>query len=97
MYTIRFHTLVLRKDFKNLSRDVQRKIVRAIYKKLTVDPFAFGKPLLHELKGYYRLRIDPYRIVYRVSKKEVTVFVIHVGLRKDFIVYLETAKRLGLL
>lgn len=68
-----------------------------IHKKLRLQPDIFGKPLAAELKGYYRLRLDPYRILYRVHKKEVIVYILQIGLRKDLTVYLEAAKRLKLL
>jgi len=71
--------------------------VRSIHKKLKTHPEAFGKPLFGELKGYYRLRIDPYRVIYRIEKEKILVFIIHIGLRKDFLAYIESAKRLGLM
>lgn len=94
MYKIVYHKLVLSKDFKKISKTDQRKILRAIHKKLYLSPDTFGKPLRGDLEGYYRLRIDHYRVIYRIKKKEVIVIVIHVGLRKDLLVYIETAKRL---
>ncbi|MBD3331111.1 hypothetical protein GF354_06350 [Candidatus Peregrinibacteria bacterium] len=96
MYKVYYHKLVLKEDFKNLSISDQRKIVKAIRKKLSKDPEAFGKPLKKELKGYYRLRVGFYRIIYRIEKKKVVVYIIKIGLRKDLKVYLESAKRLGL-
>lgn len=97
MYSISYHRLVLKEDFKKLSKADQTKIVTVIHKKLSLDPKAFGKPLLSDLKGYFRLRIGDYRVIYSISKKEIVVFVICVALRKDFIAYLEAAKRLKLL
>lgn len=95
MYTIVYQTLVIKEDFKKHSTHRQ-KILRAIHKKLTVDPIAFGKPLTGQLKGYFRLRVGEFRVIYKVEKQVVTVFVVKIGLRKDALVYLETARRLGL-
>lgn len=97
MYEILYHRLVLAKDFKKISAGDRRKIMRVIGKKLMTNPEVFGKPLQEELKGYYRLRIDPYRIIYRIEKQQVIVYILHIGLRKEFLVYLEAAKRLGLM
>lgn len=96
MYSIVYHQLVQKQDFKKISKGDQKKILRIIHKKLGIAPETFGKPLLGELKGYYRLRIDPYRIIFRVEREKIIVFVVLVGLRKDMIAYFEAAKRLGL-
>lgn len=97
MHKILYHKLVLSKDFKKISKSDRKKIINAIHKKLSLSPETFGKPLQSELKGYFRLRIDPYRVIYRIEKERITVFVIQIDLRKDFIVYIEAAKRLGLM
>lgn len=97
MYKIFYHKLVLSKDFKKVPKGDLRKIINAIHKKLFLSPETFGKPLQSELKGYFRLRIDPYRVIYRIEKERIFVFIVQIGLRKDFIVYLEAAKRLGLM
>lgn len=97
MWKIIAHPLVDKEDFRKIQKSDVQKILRIIYKKLTLDPKAFGKPLTGVLKGFYRLRIDPYRVVYKIEGTEVVVYIIKVGLRKDLIVYLEAAKRIGLI
>lgn len=97
MYQIKIHRLVDKEDFKRISVADQNKILSTIYKKLTIDPTAYGKPLLRELKKYYRIRIEDYRVIYSIDKDRVLVYVVKIGLRKDFLVYLEAAKRLRLM
>lgn len=97
MYQIFFHKLVIKEDLKKISPSDERRLKRVIHKKLTENPQAFGKPLVGDLKGFYRLRVDPYRIVYRVDGQKVMVFILHIGMRRDFEVYLEAAHRLKLL
>jgi mRNA interferase RelE/StbE len=97
MYEIVYHSLVLKDDFKKISKADQKKLVRAIDKKLTQAPDVFGKPLSAELRGYYRLRLDPYRVIYRIEKQKIIVYVIKIGLRKDLLAYIQAAKRLGLM
>ena len=97
MYKVRYHKLVLKEDFKGIQKGDQLKIVKAIKKKLARGPEELGKPLTGDLKGYCRLRVDVYRVVYRISKGRVEVLVIKVGLRKDMKAYIQAAKRLGLL
>lgn len=97
MFEILYHRLVMKDDFKKISPFDQKRILKTIQKKLTADPISFGKPLLGELKGYYRLRIDPYRVVYRVEGGQVIVFVLKIGMRRDSEAYIDAAKRLKLL
>lgn len=73
----------VQKDLKKISKDIQYIIRRAIEEKLMVDPLKFGLPLRRNLKGYMKLRVGDYRIVYSISKKTVTVHVIKIGHRKD--------------
>ncbi len=97
MHKILYHKLVLKDDFKSIPEADRRKIAKAIRKKLSKEPEVFGKALRKELKGYSRLRADFYRVIYRVDRGRVVVLIIKVGLRKDMKVYIEAAKRLGLL
>lgn len=63
-------------DLKSLDEAIQKRIIRAIQEKLTVDPYHFGKPLQHSLKGGRSLRIGDYRALYTIQGKEVRVFSI---------------------
>jgi mRNA-degrading endonuclease RelE of RelBE toxin-antitoxin system len=94
MYKIIFDQRVRDEDLKSLSKKDQYEILQAIYKKLSLNPFYFGKPLREPLQGFFRLRVTKYRVIYKIYKDEVTVEVIKIGLRKDFIVYAETMKRI---
>lgn len=97
MYEIIYNPLVSAKDFKKIPADAVRKILKTVHKKLVSHPEEFGKPLSAELKGYFRLRIDPYRVIYRIEKQKVIVYILHIGLRKDFLAYIEAARRLELM
>lgn len=94
MWTVRLHRLVLEEDLPDLDPSVQKRIVRAIEKKLTVNPRQYGEPLRGELFGYWKLRVDDYRVVYRMKENALEVFVIQVGIRRDFEVYEAVLKRL---
>ncbi len=52
---------------------------------LTYEPEQQGKPLTGELKGYRSLRAvgQRYRIIYRVERHKVRIFIIAIGLRKE--------------
>jgi len=94
MYKIVLHKKVYSEDLKELDKGEVEKIFKALKEKLGRDPIQFGKPLREALKGYYRLRVDFYRVVYKVVKQEVTVSVIKIGKRKDNEVYEDAVKRL---
>lgn len=93
MYRLRYDPHVFR-DLKKLDRSSQAKILKQIQKKLVHAPDDFGKPLRHELKGYWRLRVDDYRVIYEINRKTEEVTIWMVGQRKDDLVYLEFLKRM---
>ncbi len=84
MYKITLHKKVLSEDLEGLDKADVEKIFKAVKEKLGTDPVHFGKPLREELKGYYRLRVDFYRVVYQVKKQEVTVDGNEKGLAKHY-------------
>lgn len=94
MYKIVFHPAVIKDDLPKFNKLEQEKILSTIYKKLTVAPQSFGRPLIGKLKGFYKLRISDFRVVYELKKNEVMVLIFKIGQRKDSIVYEEAIKRL---
>ena len=65
-------------------RRIQTKISEVI-DGLTHDPELKGKALWDELSGFRSIRAvgQRYRIVYKVARGIVTVFVVAVGMRKE--------------
>ncbi|OGX08712.1 MAG: hypothetical protein A2Z88_01825 [Omnitrophica WOR_2 bacterium GWA2_47_8] len=94
MWSIRIHRLIFEEDFKNIPFVQQKHILSVIQKKLSVDPRAYGKPLTGPFVGYWRLRVEDYRVIYRIIQDRVIVSVIKVGIRKDDKVYQELFARL---
>ena len=94
MWQVKFHHLVISEDFKNIPPVYQERILKIIDRKLSLDPQAYGKPLRGNLSGYWRLRVEDYRVVYRIVKDKIVVLVIKVGIRKDDKVYEELLLRL---
>jgi mRNA interferase RelE/StbE len=90
-YILVYHPEVKAKDVPTLNRDVAKRIQRAIENRLTVEPQRYGEPLRRTLKGYWKLRVGDYRVVFRIVKTEVWIFAImH---RRD--VYQRIEKRLS--
>lgn len=73
----------VKKDLKKISKDIQYIIKRTIEEKLMEDPVKYGLPLRRNLKGYMKLRVGDYRIIYSVDKEIVTVHVIKIGHRRE--------------
>lgn len=94
MWEVKVHPLVLSEDLKGLDARIRRRLFQVIEERLTTDPENYGKPLLGPFKGYHRLRVEDYRIIYRIVKKEVRVLVLKIGIRRDEEVYRELFKRL---
>lgn len=95
MWTVRIHPLVFEEDFPRIDRAAQQRILKAIHKKLSLAPLEYGKLLSGPLKNYWRLRVDDYRVIYRVERETVEVFVIKAGVRRDERVYRELSLRIA--
>jgi len=75
-FDIIYHKLVVKEDILKLPAKDKERIKSAIEDKLVVSPETFGKPLRRQLKGYRKLRIGDYRVVFRIEKKTVKIFYI---------------------
>ncbi len=89
-YRLSYHPAVLREDLPRLNRDIRDRIQRALEQRLALEPAYYGEPLRHQLKGYWKLRVGNYRIIYRIESH--TVWIITIGHRKD--VYAVPVQRL---
>jgi len=94
MWQIKIHKLVVNKDLKKIPAHEAKLIIKTIYKKLSLSPEKYGEPLRHLLKGYRKLKISHYRVIYKVEKQQVIVLVLKVGIRRDAEVYKEMIPRL---
>jgi len=94
MWQVEIHPLVWEDDFDRLDPQARIRITKAIRSKLTTHPTEFGKPLTGPLRGYWRLRVDVYRVIYRVERQRLVVLVIKAGLRRDAEIYTEAIPRL---
>ena len=95
IWKVKIHKLVIDTDFKKIDKKDQSIIIKTIYKKLSTFPEKYGDPLRHNLKGYWRLKISAYRVIYRIEKEKVSVLVLKAGIRRDNEVYKDMLKRLN--
>ncbi len=75
-YTLLYHPLIATDDIPAIPRNVQRRLAQAIEARLTTAPERYGAPLRASLKGYWKLRVGDYRVVYKIVREEVWVLAI---------------------
>ena len=93
-WNVRIHKLVLSEDFASIGSVRQRIVLKAVGKKLSVDPKGYGTSLRGDLSGYWRLRVGDVRVIYRIDEKDVVVLVLKVGMRRNDEVYRQMLSRL---
>ena len=79
MYRLEFHPRA-QKELVRLTRKYQKKIQKKLID-IQEHPFS-GKKLDGEYAGLWAIRVWPYRIIYSIDKKIVTVTVVKVGHRQ---------------
>jgi mRNA interferase RelE/StbE len=89
-FELLYHPEVQR-DIARLDERLKKRIKAAIESRLAVAPHQYGEPLRKTLKGYWKLRVGDYRVVFKIIGNEVWIFgIIH---RKE--VYERIEKRFG--
>jgi mRNA interferase RelE/StbE len=75
-FKIIYHPLVVRYDIPKLSPEWKMKIQKAIEQRLTTHPDIYGKPLRRSLKGYRKLRVGDYRVIFLLENNIIKILVI---------------------
>lgn len=88
-FTVVYHPLVVSDDIPKLSKEWKEKVRRAIEERLVTHPDLYGKPLRRSLKGYRKLRVGDYRIIFKIEKNTIRILVI----QHRSVVYGEASKR----
>lgn len=89
-FTLRYHPAVRDDDLSLIDRKSKDRIRKAIEERLQTAPHDYGEPLRKSLRGYWKLRVGDYRIVFKIVKSEVWIL----GIRHRKSVYLDIDKRL---
>ena len=71
-YIVKYHKN-LKEDLNKLDKFSRSRIRKAIESRLLIDPIKYGQLLKGTLKGFRKLRIGDYRVVYKVVKKEINI------------------------
>lgn len=88
-YELKYHSKV-KEDIKQLDLAVRDRIRLAIEQKLTKQPETFGLPLRRSLKGYRKLRVGDYRVVFKIEEQSVIIL----GILHRSVVYKFSQKRI---
>lgn len=90
-FELRYHPDVRRRDLVKIDQRLKRRLARAIAARLATRPERYGSPLRGTLKGYWKLRVGNYRVVFKVVGSEVWIF----GIMDRREVYTRIEQRLG--
>jgi len=75
-YRLIYHHAIAEDDLPGIPANVKARIAHAIETRLVTSPEMYGTPLKKTLKGYWKLRVGDYRVVYRVVGEEVRILAI---------------------
>lgn len=81
LFNILYHPDIARVDIPQLNANIRTRVRKAIEERLAVDPVHFGHPLRRSLKGYRKLRVGDYRVIYEIRGNDVRIYTI--GHRKE--------------
>jgi len=89
VYKLIYHPDVKKIDLPKIDNQNKAMIKRAIEERLAFQPEAYGKPLQKTLKGYWKLRVGDFRVVFKITGEEILILaIIH---RKN--IYSQVKKR----
>ncbi len=77
-YLPKYHPSVKTEGIIKLDKRMAARIREAIETRLLTAPQEYGEPLRRTLKGYWKLRIGDYRVVFRVQDANILILgIIH--------------------
>ena len=77
-FELKYHPDVKTVDIPLLNRRMKNRIKTAVETRLATAPHQYGEPLRKTLKGYWKLRVGDYRVIYKIVNNEVWILgIIH--------------------
>jgi mRNA interferase RelE/StbE len=77
-FNLFYHPDVDKVDLPVIDEKNKIMIKRAIEERLATNPEVYGKPLQRTLKGYWKLRVGEYRVVFKIFRHDIRIFgIIH--------------------
>jgi mRNA interferase RelE/StbE len=73
------------KQLRKLDSYNREKILKYLRKRLStcINPRDFGKPLEGNLSGFWRYRVEDYRIICKIEDSEIKILVLKVAHRNE--------------
>lgn len=75
-YILRYSQEVKKIDLPKIDNSSRKRIKKAIEERLVARPEVFGRPLRMTLKGYWKLRVGDYRIIFKVINQTIRIYAI---------------------
>jgi mRNA-degrading endonuclease RelE of RelBE toxin-antitoxin system len=75
-YKVLFLPGIVEKDFPEIPKNIQKRILNAIETRLTAAPDQYGMRLRQSLKGLWRLRVENYRVAYEIKNSTVQIWAV---------------------
>ncbi len=72
-YRLTYHTDVKNTDLPKIDNKNKAMIKRAIKERLATQPEKYGSPLRRTLKGYWKLCVGDYRVVFKISGYDIFI------------------------
>ena len=88
-YRLIYHADVKNTDLPKIDNKNKAMIKRAIKERLATQPEKYGSPLQRTLKGYWKLRVGDYRVIFKISGYDIFIF----GIMNRKSVYSQINKR----
>jgi mRNA interferase RelE/StbE len=76
MFDVVYHDGVVTEDIPKLSSTWKHKIQKSIEARLQTRPDFYGKPLRRSLRGYRKLRVGDYRVIFKIEETTVKILMI---------------------
>ena len=77
-FKIKYHPDVKKIDIPLMDLRIKKRIKKAIETRLITAPHKYGEPLRKTLKGYWKLRVGDYRVVFKIVVNDVWILgIIH--------------------
>jgi mRNA interferase RelE/StbE len=89
-FTVNYHPDVKEVDLPRINVKMRERIRRAIESRLMTAPQEYGLPLRKSLRGYWKLRVGEYRIVFKIQGEIVYIL----GIRHRKIIYKDVPGRI---
>jgi mRNA interferase RelE/StbE len=70
-FRLKYHPDVKGADLPRINVKMRERIRRAIESRLMTAPQEYGLPLRKSLRGYWKLRVGDYRVVFKIEGKIV--------------------------